>query len=234
MKKVTAEILRNNPVFASLAEEDMEYLLKVGSYRSFRKRDIIYFPDDPANEIFFIVEGRVKLSRIFEDGREIILEILKNNDIFGEEAVISFDKRENMATAMDNVVLLSFEAKAVRALAKRNASLAFRLLELVNGRRVVLERKVEDLAFRNVPSRLARVLLELAEEYGEKFGENIVISTKLSQQDIGNLIGSTRETTSHFLNQFKKIGFIDFNKRMINIINKEKLEELIEQLVPLN
>jgi len=197
MKKVTAEILRNNPVFASLAEEDMEYLLKVGSYRSFRKRDIIYFPDDPANEIFFIVEGRVKLSRIFEDGREIILEILKNNDIFGEEAVISFDKRENMATAMDNVVLLSFEAKAVRALAKRNASLAFRLLELVNGRRVVLERKVEDLAFRNVPSRLARVLLELAEEYGEKFGENIVISTKLSQQDIGNLIGSTRETTSH-------------------------------------
>ncbi|MCD6451510.1 MAG: Crp/Fnr family transcriptional regulator [Acidobacteria bacterium] len=234
MKKVTAEILRNNLVFASLAEEDMEYLLKVGSYRSFRKRDIIYFPDDPANEIFFIVEGRVKLSRIFEDGREIILEILKNNDIFGEEAVISFDKRENMATAMDNVVLLSFEAKAVRALAKRNASLAFRLLELVNGRRVVLERKVEDLAFRNVPSRLARVLLELAEEYGEKFGENIVISTKLSQQDIGNLIGSTRETTSHFLNQFKKIGFIDFNKRMINIINKEKLEELIEQLVPLN
>jgi CRP/FNR family cyclic AMP-dependent transcriptional regulator len=234
METITIDILRRNPIFASLGKEDIEILLKKGAYRGFKKRDIIYFAGDASVEVFFLVEGKLKLSRIFEDGREIIIDIVNANELFGEEAVIASGNRENMATALEDVLLISFEAKVVRALAKRNAALAFSLFELVNERRMVLERKVEDLAFRNVPSRLARMLLKLAEDYGKNLGEGIVISTKLSQQEIGNLIGSTRETTSHFLNHFKKIGFIDFNKRVINILDKHKLEELKEQLVPLN
>jgi len=93
-------------------------------------------------------------------------------------------------------------------------------------RRMLLESKLEDLAFRNVPARLAKFLLEEAASRGNGIGGTIVLPSHYSQQEIGSMIGSTRETTSHFLNNFRKSGLIDFNKRLISILNPEKLAEL--------
>jgi CRP/FNR family cyclic AMP-dependent transcriptional regulator len=227
-------LIKKSPIFNNLPEEALQSIAYEAEISLFKKREIIYLPASENNTIYLLASGKAKISRLSEDGREIIIEIINSGEIFGEAAIFSNTSRENMATALEKSLVLRFEAKTFKRFLDKFPQLLAHLLNFIAEKKRNLENKIEDLAFRNVPSRLARVLLQMADIDGQKLNGQIRIQTRLSQQEIGNLIGSTRETTSHFLNRLKKIGFIDFGKREINILDHEKLKELGERLISLN
>jgi CRP/FNR family cyclic AMP-dependent transcriptional regulator len=234
MNEDKINLIKKSPIFNNLPEEALQSIAYEAEISLFKKREIIYLPASENNTLYLLASGKAKISRLSEDGREIIIEIINSGEIFGEAAIFSNNCRENMATALEKSLVLRFEAKSFKRFLDKFPQLSAHLLNFIAEKKRNLENKIEDLAFRNVPSRLARVLLQMADIDGQKLNGQIRIQTRLSQQEIGNLIGSTRETTSHFLNRLKKIGFINFGKREINILDREKLKELGERLISLN
>ena len=227
-------ILKNSYLFQSLPDEMLQSISREAIITFHKKREIIYLPSSDRNYVYLLAKGKIKISRLSEDGREIITEIANPGDIFGETALFSENETDNMATALEKSTVLRFEAKELKKLLAKFPQFALNMLRFAAEKKRDLENKIEDLALKNVASRLARVLLQMADIYGQKFNDYIRIPARLSQQEIGNLIGATRETTSHFLNLLRKVGFIDFGKKEINILDREKLRELSECLISLN
>ncbi len=168
----------------------------------------------------------MKLARLSPDGREIIITTVKAGEMFGELALISAGEHDTMAEMMTKGKIAAVGIASFQELLEQLPKLSFLVARLMGMRRMLLESKLEDLAFRNVPERLAKFLLEEAADSGRADGGSITLRSQYSQQEIGSMIGSTRETTSHFLNDFRRSGLIDFNKRLISILDPTRLAEL--------
>lgn len=213
-------------ILSELSTEDVQLLLNSAVVENFHRREVLYLPGDERTHVYLVLEGIVKLARLSEDGREIIIDTAEQGELFGELALINSGEHETMAELMVNGKIATISSDVFEEILQDIPKLSFLLAKIIGVRRMVLESKLEDLAFRNVPARLAKFLMEQAALFGRNSGPYIHVPSQYSQQEIGSMIGSTRETTSHFLNDFRRNGIIDFNKRQINILNPDKLVEL--------
>jgi CRP/FNR family cyclic AMP-dependent transcriptional regulator len=213
-------------LLSELSSEEMQRVLASAVIESYDRREVIFLPGDDRTHVFLVIEGVVKLVRLSEDGREIIISTAEAGEIFGELALVNNGPHDTMAEMMSNGKIASIDVEVLEELLEEMPKLSLIIARVMGFRRMLLEAKLEDLAFRNVPARLAKFLLEEAASKGRGDGSRIVLPSYYSQQEIGSMIGSTRETTSHFLNDFRKSGLIDFNKRLISILNPQKLAEL--------
>jgi CRP/FNR family cyclic AMP-dependent transcriptional regulator len=213
-------------LLSELSSEDMQRVLSSAVVEEYDRREVIYLPGDERTHVFLVIEGVVKLARLSEDGREIIISTAESGELFGELALVNPGPHDTMAEMMTRGKIASIEVQVLEELIQELPRLSLTVARIMGYRRMLLESKLEDLAFRNVPARLAKFLLEEAANRGKGEGSRITVPSQYSQQEIGSMIGSTRETTSHFLNDFRKLGLIDFNKRLISILNPEKLAEL--------
>ncbi len=215
-------------LFSELPDEDLKFLDQISYMMKFPKREYIYFPEDPANTIFLLKEGRVKISLLTEKGRELTLAILDPGEVFGELALVEEGNRQTLAEALEDTLICVIKREDFKKLLKKQPDLALKIIKLIGLRRRAIESKIEYLVFRDVPARLAHLLLSLAEEYGVKTSEGIKLRVRLTHQEIGNLIGATRETTTAALNRLKELRLIDFRLRHLIIVDKNKLQQLTE------
>jgi CRP/FNR family cyclic AMP-dependent transcriptional regulator len=213
-------------IFEELESSEVELLLEKASVENMGRREVLFLPGDNRSSVYIVLKGLVKLARLSEDGREIIVDIAEEGEMFGEMAIINPGEHETMAEMMSHSEIAIIPASAFQNAVQETPKLAFLLARVVGVRRINIESRLEDLAFRNVPARLAKFLMEQAENTGTRNGEQINVPAHYSQQEIGSLIGSTRETTSHFLNDFRRSGIIDFDKKFINILDSDKLAEM--------
>ncbi len=213
-------------LLSELDSEELAEVLRFAVVHTYDRRDVLYLPGDERSHLYLLLEGMVKLVRLSEDGREIIIATAEAGELFGELAIITTIEHETMAEMMTPGRVATIGVESFRELISSMPKLSFLMARIIGARRRMLESKIEDLAFRNVPARLAKFLLEQAASTGMTAGGTIRLPTRFSQQEIGSMIGSTRETTSHFLNDFRKSGLIDFDKRLIDILNPSRLAEL--------
>ena len=213
-------------LLAELSSEELKKLLSVSVTESYHRRDVLFLPGDERTHLYLVLEGIVKLARLSEDGREIIVTTAEAGELIGELAVIDAGEHDTIAEMMTHGRVATVAVDEFKELLEEMPKLSLLLARIMGIRRMILESKLEDLAFRNVPARLAKFLLEQAFTRGKSEGNAIHLPSRFSQQEIGSMIGSTRETTSHFLNDFRKLGLIDFNKRLISILQPNKLAEL--------
>lgn len=213
-------------VLNELSEQERSHLISLASVEDVKRKEVMYLPGDPRDSLFVVMEGVVKLARLSEDGREIIIDTCEPGEVFGELALINPGEHDTMAETMTKAKIAIISSDNFEALLSSIPKFSFILARIIGVRRMALESKLEDLAFRNVPARLAKFLMEQASQFGTRIGSYINVPSTYSQQEIGSMIGSTRETTSHFLNDFRRNGLIDFNKRQISILQPEKLTEL--------
>jgi CRP-like cAMP-binding protein len=216
--------LRKIPLLEGIAPEQLQELVRQVELREIPRRQVIYLPGDPGEQVYFINGGRVKCSKVTRDGKELTLAYRGAGQIFGELAVIDGAPREEMAEAMKNAIITELPCEVFRNLLLSSADLAFRFTCVVGERRKALETKLEHLVFRDVQAKLAALLLELAEEYGTETDEGLQIGLKITHQEMANLIGSTRETISLTLAQFKKSGLLNMNGRTVVLMDLEGLK----------
>lgn len=218
--------LKKIPLFKSLSQEELTNLADSVTLEEARRRRVIYMPGDPGHSVFFVNGGRVKVSRVTPDGKELTLAYRGPGELFGELCLVDGRPREEMAEAMENALVTQMEREQFEALLRTHAALGLALSKALCVRRRELESRLEDLIFKDVSAKLAELLLGLCEDYGVDDARGTLVAVKITHQEMANLIGSTRETVSLTLSQFKRRKLIASAGRKVIITDKEGLRAL--------
>jgi len=188
------------------------FLAKIGEGRSigkYRKDQIVFSQGDPADAVFYIQKGKVKITVVSEQGKEAIVAFLNANEFFGEGCLAGQVQRmASVATITDSVVVRLEKAAIVRVIHREPAFSEMFIAHLV-GRAIRVEADLVDQLFNSSEKRLARLLLLLA-NFGKE-GKPEPIIAKISQETLAEMIGTTRSRVSFFMNKFRKMGFIRYN-----------------------
>ncbi|GBE27843.1 MAG TPA: Crp/Fnr family transcriptional regulator [Bacteroidetes bacterium] len=220
--------LKKINIFAGLTDDEMDYIDRVSVMKHYSKKEPIFLSRDPGDRVYLLKKGKVKIARLSVEGKELILAVLHSGEIFGEAALFDANSRENMAETLEDAFICEINKRDFEVLLAKKPELVLRLTKLIGFRRRQLEMKIEDLIFKNVKARLARLLLNLSRTYGIKKPSGILINIKLTHSEIANLIGASRETTTIYLNHFKQDGLIDFQKRKIILLASDKLQKKVD------
>lgn len=214
-------------MLAALPEETQRRLDRIAEQRQYRRRQVIHFADQPGDYVYLLCTGRVKISRVSEQGRELTLYLLEDSALFGETGLLAANEPYDlMAETLEDSHIAVFRRSDILAGMQESLPATQALLRLVSERRLMAENQVADLVFLEVPRRLAKLLLRLHESSrGHRSGQ--MLRAKLTHQELANIIGSTRETTTLILNDFKRQGLIEFLGRKILIANRNGLERVI-------
>jgi CRP/FNR family transcriptional regulator len=216
------------PLLAALTEETQKRLERIAEQRNYRRRQVIHFPDQAGDFVYLLCTGRVKLSRVSEQGREVTLSMIEGNEIFGEAGLFEENHPyELMAETLEDSLVAVFRRADILAAVQESGAASLELLKLLRLRRSLAETAVADLVFLEVPKRLAKLLMKLHDQHGSRTGRGgVLIKAKFTHQELANMIGSTRETTTLILNDFKRQGVIDFLGRKIVVRNRTDLEHI--------
>jgi CRP/FNR family cyclic AMP-dependent transcriptional regulator len=218
--------LKKIPLLESLSAEALGQLVSHVELREVRRRQVLYIPGDPGQSVFFLNGGRIKVSKVTRDGRELTLAYRVPGEIFGEVCLGEGKPREEMAEAMENALVTVVERPVFEKLVDRHPRLAWELMRVSNERRIEVENKVARLIFRDVNAKLADLIISLGKEYGVEDARGTLVAIKITHQEMANLIGSTRETVSLTLSQFKKQGLIAMDGRKVIVTDFDGLRAL--------
>ena len=187
-------------------------LTRVGegkSVVSFRRKQVIFSQGDPADEVYYVQKGRVKLTVVSKQGKEAVVAFVGADMFFGEGCLAGQQFRISTATATEEATILGFRKKAMMRLLHSDPKFSELFTAYLLSRNIRFEDDLVDQLFNSSEKRLARVLLLLA-QFGKEGKQELVIP-KINQEILAGMIGTTRSRVSHFMNKFRKLGFIDYN-----------------------
>lgn len=193
----------------------------------FDRGKTIFFPGDPAERVYLLVKGAVKLSRVYEAGEEITVALLRENSVFGVLSLLTGQKSDRFyhAVAFTPVELLSVPIEQMKRALQTNPELGMMMLQGLSSRILQTEMMIETLAHRDMGSRLVSFLLILCRDFGAPGPEGITIDLKLSHQAIAEAIGSTRVTVTRLLGDLRDSEMISINKKKITVFNPIALSQ---------
>lgn len=209
--------LKQVDIFAGLDDEDIQELMSVARRRSFRAGEVIFHRDDPGQVLYMIKEGKVKISLISPDGQEISLVVFGKGEFFGELALLDGEPRSADAIALERVECYTLQRDDFHKAIMRNPKIAIKILEVLTRRLRKTDNHVEDLIFLDVYGRVAKKLLELANEHGSTVEDGTRIEVRLTQQELASMVGASRESVNKVLGYFTDKQFISTDKHKITI-----------------
>ena len=215
----TADFLATVPLFSGLPAEELQQFAAITREKTYPKSSVILFEDDPGDSLFVIREGRVKVVLVGEDGREVILGVLGVGEHFGELSLIDDQPRSAHVIAMEESALLVLRRDDFRRRVETSPTVAWTLLSELSRRLRRADGKIGGLVLLDVPGRIARLLLDLAEEGGSE-----TIEKPLTHQTIAQMIGASRETVSRAMRDFQDQGWIDVERRKIRVADRPGLQ----------
>lgn len=216
------------PIFENLNNEELLEIVKNINHKEYDKGDVIFTEGNISNTLYFINEGKIKLYKYTKDGKEQILHVLSEGDFFGELELIKPSKYRFNAKAIVDSKICTLTKDEMKSIMLRNSEIGIKVLETVGERLSKVENLVQNLATNDVDSRMAYLLMDLMEKYGETIENNISIKLPLSREDMANYIGVTRETISRKLKKFEDEKLIKIvGIKNIIILDKEGLQDYI-------
>jgi CRP-like cAMP-binding protein len=213
--------LKRVPLFSDLSEGELARFTDVVRQREYPKNSVILFEDDPGDALYIVSSGQVKVVLIGEDGREVILSVLGDGDFFGEMSLIDDEPRSAHVIAMKDSSLLVLRRDDFQQQIQQLPSIALKVLKVLVGRLRRADAKIGGLVLLDVNGRVAKLLLDLADESG---GPRI--TRKLTHHTIAQMIGSSRETVSRAMRELTDRGLLDVSRREITIKNRDGLATL--------
>jgi len=223
---VDVDFLTSVPIFTNLSGEQLQSLPDKLQPRRYQRGEVIFHEDDPADRMHIIVDGRVKISIASEDGRERDIALFQSGDCFGEMALLDGSNRSATATAVDATETMVLYRQDFLDFLGENPELAADVNTMLVQRLRNVNQMLGDMVFLDVPTRVAKQLLALAETYGEdaKPGDQIVVP--MGQDELARLVGASRETVSRALNSYRRLGILDTSHRRITITDLAGLQRM--------
>lgn len=192
-------------------------------HKTFKKGEPIYLPQDNADAIYFIKEGRVKISSLNEEGKEVTKAIIEGGEIFGELALVGNNQRRDSAIAMEVTQICLMTLNQVKSMMKSQSGIGMLFMKIMGRRVVDMEKRLESLVFRDSRTRIVEFLLDLADKRGQRVGYETVVRKFLTHQDIANMTATSRQTVTTVLNDLRAKNLLTFDRKRLLIRDLEKL-----------
>lgn len=220
----STDFLNKITYFKGLSDEKLNLIKPVLFEKKYGRGDIVIYEGEPAKAIFFVYSGAVKIFKTSVEGKEQILYIARPGDSFNDVPVFDEGSNPASAQAMGEVLLYEIEKQAILTILENNPDIAVNTIKVLAEQIRHLVTLVEDLSFRNVMGRVAKILLEYArEEPG--------VGPKLTQQEMAAMAGSAREVVGRSLKALEESGFIQLNRQKVSITDIDALREMVEEPV---
>jgi CRP-like cAMP-binding protein len=223
-KHQISRLLSGSELFSSLSTDALDELALHAVIRSISEKEVIFEKGMSGTELFALLQGRVKIGSTSEDGKEMIFTILESGDFFGETALLDGQNRSATCTAIEDGQLVVIDRQSFTSYIRKYPDFAIHLLSLLSQRLRKKDEQVEEISFFQLPARLARKLLALAEEHGDVVGEKIEIAMNISQHELANMVCVSRESVNKQLSLWVKDGLISLSPRLIVIENRDQLQ----------
>ncbi len=215
MPKTRFWYINTNKIFSELTEEEKKEIHDKLKEINIKKKETVYTAGDKADTLYILKEGRIKITHLSQDGRELTLDILEPDDIFGELTLAGEIERETTAVAMEDSFICAIRRKDFEDFVGKMPYLSLTITRWMGWRLRRIENRLENIIFLDVRTRLLSILQDLAQKYGVSVKGGKKITIQLSHHEIANLIGATRETVTLELNSLKKKGDILMDGRYI-------------------
>ncbi len=223
---VRLRLLGRVPFFAGLAAPDVARINLSFHDRGAEAGDLISAAGDEARRLYVVLSGKVKVVRHTLAGQDVVLDLLGPGDFFGTLSVLGDNEYPDTAYAQTGCCVISVAAADFQAIMQRYPPVALAALAIVQERLHAAHDLIRQLSAEPVECRIAAALLRLAGRLGRVEGDRIVIQSPLSRQDLADMVGTTLETASRVISQFRKDGLIDSGRHWIAIRNRQKLAAL--------
>ena len=191
--------------------------------RRFEPKDTIFTPGDPDDQLYFLLSGAVRLYKIYGDYKEATTALLKDSGVFGKLNLVEGRWQDVFAEAVTEARVASIQKAALERVIKSDPEFALRLFSSLSERLRQSDEVIESLLHREVSTRLATLLVNLSERFGEDISADVLIDVRLTHQDLANMIASTREAVSKVMSELQRDGVIETRNRRIAILDRGAL-----------
>jgi CRP/FNR family cyclic AMP-dependent transcriptional regulator len=223
------DFLRKVPLFSELPEDQLQQLAGVLRETHYRKNVTIFHIEDPGNAMFILKDGLVKITIEDQNGREIILRMLYPTDFFGDMSLLDGMPRSATVTTQEPTDVLVLYREHFLALIERSPKILLNMTAALSRRLRKMNELIRSLAFFDVYGKVARVLLTLAAEKGRATEQGTVIDLRLTQQELAELAGMSRETMTRTLRDFQQAGCVRIESGIITILEVDMLRREVRR-----
>jgi CRP/FNR family transcriptional regulator, cyclic AMP receptor protein len=217
------DVLRRAPLFAALDQEAASALRSSMAEVQLDRADILFHEGDPGDRLYVVTDGKIKLGRTSGDGRENLLAVLGPGEMFGELSLFDPGPRTATATALTDTNLLGLGHEALKPWLTGRPEVAAELLRAIARRLRRTNETMADLVFSDVPGRVAKALLDLSRRFGVQSDEGIHVTHDLTQEELAQLVGASRETVNKALADFASRGWLRLEARAVVLLDVERL-----------
>jgi CRP-like cAMP-binding protein len=220
------ELLAKGSLFSKLSESELDDLVQVSRIKKLRPREELCHKGEPGTQVYLIARGRLKAVTTSSEGDDVVFNIMAPGEVCGELALLSGGRRTATITAIDECEVIVLDRREFLPFLKTHPEAAIKLLEVLAERQLRLSELVEDTTFLNLPARLAKKLVSLAQAYGIETSDGIRIDLKLSQSEIGDLVATTRESINKQMKAWSEEGMVTMKTGIVTIHRIDDLEAL--------
>jgi CRP/FNR family transcriptional regulator, cyclic AMP receptor protein len=210
------------------ALEDPLAHLPCSTILEYKKGQIIYNQDQPSTSIHLVIDGKVKVCRLADDGRQVVVDIYQPDEFFGESAFLGLAQRTEIAVALENTKVMTWTTNEIEEITMKRPKLAIALLQLLVQRSMDFGYRIESFSVDNIARRLARTLIRFSERLGSKNDDGSVQMIPFTHELLSQYVGTSREIVTHYMNQFRRQGYLRYSRKGI-MLYRDALKEWLKQ-----
>jgi len=218
-------LLKRVPIFAKMGDAELSYIVQQCVTHTCKRDRVIFVEEEEGQSFFVIVRGSVKVSRTSEDGREVILTILKTGDFFGELSLLDGRSRSASVTALENTELITLRRSEFVMLIEKYPQIALELLRVLAARIRQCDIQIEALTLQDALGRVASAIIHVAEQTGIKRGDSLIIPKLPIQHDLASMAGTARETISRVMTALEEKGYMEKEGHRVTIKNYQQFKK---------
>ena len=200
----------------NLLEDPLAHL-PCSSILELRKGQVIYYQDQPSCTVYLVIDGKVKVCRMADDGRPVLVDIYQTDEFFGESALLDSPARGEQALALENTKLMTWTTSEIEKVVLQRPRLAVALLQILVQRSINFGRRIESFSVDNIERRLARTLVQFSERLGRDAADGSVEMMPFTHELLSQYVGTSREIVTHYMNQFRRQGYLRYSRRGISL-----------------
>lgn len=219
------DVIGRAKLFATIGPEATAELIGVMTEVDLARGDVVFTEGEAGDRLYIIAEGKVKIGQTSLDGRENLLAVLGPSEVLGELALFDPGPRSATATAVVDTVLYALEHDAFLTWLRANPPAAAGIIATLAERIRRADEVIADLVFSDVPGRIAKTLLDMADRFGERIHDGIRVSHDLTQEELAHLVGASRETVNKALADFTNRGWIRRESRALVLVELARLKK---------
>jgi CRP/FNR family cyclic AMP-dependent transcriptional regulator len=210
------------------ALEDPLAHLPCSSIVEYKKGQMIYNQDQPSTNIFLIIAGKIKITRLADDGHQVVVDLYQPDEFFGESAFLNLPHRCEQATALENTKLMTWTTAEIEDIITKRPRLAVALLQILVQRTIDFTHRIESFSVDNIARRLARSLIRFSERLGTVEEDGTVRMVPFTHELLSQYVGTSREIVTHYMNQFRRQGYLRYSRKGI-ILYRDAFKDWLRQ-----